>query len=273
MPNDLAKLNRLRVNAGHDELKSWKAPQHKLEEKIAQLEAQGYLDTVVGAQVDVAPKTDDPAVAAARPDDAPTEEVKGDRHDEAEKLKDSAVPPSLADSAMSKNVGKTEAKPEKETTKGKASLARGLDSDTMAVQSRARVRDHREKEKKDRKANKVQLSEEEKAAIKDEAKSRAKGAVDPKKDPDKAKRQQEKIKAKQDKRAAEGKTAKPKTKNDNEVTVAEIARELDIDPKVARAKLRRHEDKLTKLHTKGQDRWTFPKTAGAEIKKILTGKK
>jgi hypothetical protein len=51
--------------------------------------------------------------------------------------------------------------------------------------------------------------------------------------------------------------------------VADIARELDIDPKIARAKLRRHEDKISKLHTKGQDRWTFPKSARKTIADIL----
>ena len=257
MAEDLAKLNRLRVNAGKTELKSWKAPQHKLEEAIKRLVEEGYQDIFPGANPEAKPVTNDPEVAAALPKDEPPAEEK---------------PKPLSESAMAKNVGKTEAKPEKETTKGKASLARGLDSDTMAVQSRARVRDHREAEKKTNK--KVKLSAEDKKQIQDEANKRLpKGQVDPKKDPAKAKRQADKIKAKQDKRAAEGKSPKPKTKGDDEVTVAEIARDLDIDPKVARAKLRRHEDKLTKLHSKGQDRWTFPKTAAAEIKKILQGKK
>ena len=226
MAEDLAKLNRLRVNAGKDELKSWKAPQHKLEAAIKKFEDDGFIDVLPGANPEAQPLTDDPEVAAV----LPKEEPKGDRYDEAETLKESAVTPSLAESAMSRNVGKVEKKPEKETTKGKASLARGLDSDTMAVQSRARVRDHREAEKK---ANK----------------------------------------AKQDKRAAAGKDTTPRVKNDNEITVAEIARELDVDPKVARAKLRRHTDRIKKAVPKWDGGWTFPKTAAAEIKKILQGKK
>ena len=39
------------------------------------------------------------------------------------------------------------------------------------------------------------------------------------------------------------------------VTLAEIARELNINPKVARAKARRHSDELPK--TASEDNWTF----------------
>jgi len=252
MAEDLAKLNRLRVNAGKSELKSWKAPQHKLEAAILKFVEEGYTDVLPGANTEAQPQTDDPEVAAALP--PVTEEE----------------PKPLSESALAKNVGKTEAKEEKPTTKGKASLARGLDTDTMAVQSRARVRDHREAEKKT-KGKKVKLSADDRKQIKDEAALR-RGEVDPKKDPEKAARQKKHIEEKQAKRAASGKSA-PKAKGADEITVADIARELDIDPKVARAKLRRHEEKLTKLHTKGQDRWTFPKSAATEIKNILQGKK
>jgi hypothetical protein len=113
---------------------------------------------------------------------------------------------------------------------------------------------------------KIKLSKKEKRAIKEEAQSRIAGAIDPKVDPEKAKRQKKHVEDKQKARAEKPK----KDKGDsNEVTVAELCRDLGIDPKVGRAKLRRHEDKLAKLHTKGQDRWTFPKTAAAEIKAIL----
>ena len=256
--NTLEKLNRLRVNAGKTELKSWKASQAKLDDAIKALEEQGFDDSLPGADTSAAPKIDDPEVAAARPE---PEEA-----------------PALADSAMAKNIdnsGKKE--PVKAKNDGRPALARGLDNEPYAKNCRERGRDHREKEKKDAKAKKVELSEADKKQIKDEAESRTPkkgkgkiaGEVDAKKEPEKAKRQKEKVEAKQKARAE-----KPKVeKNPNEITVADIARELDIDPKVARAKLRRHEDKLTKLHSKGQDRWTFPKAAGAEIKKILTGAK
>jgi len=259
--NNLEKLNRLRVNAGKSELKSWKASQEKLDAAIKVLEDAGHTDVLPGADAGAAPKIDDPEVAAARP--------------EPEETKDEA--PALADSAMAKNIANPP-KEEKKPTNGKASLARGLDSEPYARQSRERVRDLREKEKKEAKAKKIELSKADKKQIKDEAESRKgskkkpgkiAGEVDAKKDPEKAKRQKKHVEDKQKARAE-----KPKAeKNPNEITVADIARELDIDPKVARAKLRRHENKLTKLHTKGQDRWTFPKTAGAEIKKILQGKK
>lgn len=255
--NTLEKLNRLRVNAGKTELKSWKASQAKLDDAIKALEEQGFDDVLPGADANAAPKIDDPEVAKARPE---PEEA-----------------PSLADSAMAKNIDNSTKEPVKAKNDGRPALARGLDNEPYAKNCRERVRDHREKEKKDAKAKKVELSEADKKQIKDEAESRKPkkgkgkiaGEVDAKKEPEKAARQKKHVEDKQKARAE-----KPKAeKNPNEITVADIARELDIDPKVARAKLRRHEDKLTKLHSKGQDRWTFPKAAGAEIKKILQGKK
>lgn len=256
--NNLEKLNRLRVNAGKTELKSWKASQEKLDAAIKALEDAGHTDVLPGADTGAAPKIDDPEVAKARPE---PEEA-----------------PSLADSAMAKNIDNSTAKePVKAKNDGRPALARGLDNEPYAKNCRERVRDHREKEKKEAKAKKVELSEADKKQIKDEAESRKgskkkgkiTGEVDAKKEPEKAKRQKDKVAAKQKERAE-----KPKVeKNPNEITVADIARELDIDSKVARAKLRRHEDKLTKLHSKGQGRWTFPKTAAAEIKKILKGAK
>lgn len=248
--NTLEKLNRLRVNAGKTELKSWRASQAKLDDAIKSLQDAGHNDVLPGADAGAAPQIDDPEVAAARPEpkEAPASDV-----------------PNLPAPPNGNGM---------KHTKGKPSLARGLDTDSYAKNCRDRVRDHREKEKKDAKAKKVELSAADKKQIKDEAESRKKpgkitGEVDAKKEPEKAQRQKDKIKAKQEARAA-----KPQAeKNPNEITVADIARELDIDPKVARAKLRRHEAKLEKLHSKGQDRWTFPKAAGAEIKKILTGAK
>jgi hypothetical protein len=247
--NNLDKLNRLRVNAGKGELKSWKASHQKLEEAITKLQKAGFVDALPGADINAKPNTSDPEIQAARPDE-PEEEEK----------------PKLEDSAMMKNVAK-EDKPEKATTRVKAHLARGLDTDQMARQSRARVRDIREQEKKDRKPA-AKLSKKDKKQIKDEAKDR-RGQVDATKDPAKAARQKKHIEEKQAARTAAGKTVKPREKNADEITVADIARELNIDPKVARAKLRRHEDKITPLHSKGQDRWTFPKSAKKTIADIL----
>jgi hypothetical protein len=229
--NDLAKLNRLRVNAGKPELKAFKAGQDKLDAAIKTLEDAGYTDVLPGANPEAAPVSDDPEVQAARPQDETPAEKK-----------------------------------EPTKTNGKPSLARGLDNESYAHHSRKAVRDIREAEKKAA----AKLSPEDKKQIKDEAKARrAKGEVDPKKDPAKAKRQKQHIADKQAARAKTGKVAKSKEKNPDEITVADIARELDMDPKIARAKLRRHEAKIEKLHTKGQDRWTFPKSAKKTIADIL----
>jgi hypothetical protein len=230
MANDLAKLNRLRVNAGKPELKTWKASQEKLDEAVKKLEDAGHTDVLPGANPEAEPVTTDPAVAAARPP-----EEKKDERIEGKKV-----------------------------TNGKPSLARGLDKEQYAAHSRKAVRDIREAEKKE----KAQLSPEDKAQIKDEARLR-KGEVDPKKDPKKAARQKKHIEDKKAARAKAGTAPKRKEVGKDEITVADIARELDIDPKVARAKLRRHEDKISKLHTKGQDRWTFPKSAKKTIADIL----
>lgn len=230
--NDLDKLNRLRVNAGKKELKTWKAPQAKLDAAIKALEDAGHTDVLPGANPDAEPVTTDPEVAAARPEE-PAE------------------------------------KPAPKVTNGKPSLARGLDSEPQyAAHSRKAVRDIREQEKKDAAAAKAKLSPEDKAQIKAEAKLR-KGEVDPKKDPKKAARQKKHIEDKQAARKKAGKAPARKEVGADEITVADIARELDIDPKVARAKLRRHEAKISKLHTKGQDRWTFPKSAKKTIADIL----
>lgn len=228
--NDLAKLNRLRVNAGKKELKAWKADQSKLDEAVKTLEDAGFTDALPGAKVDAAPVSDDPEVQAARPADEPSE------------------------------------KKEPTKTNGKPSLARGLDTESYAHHSRKAVRDIREKEKKEKKEEAAKLSPEDKQQIKDEAKRR-KGDLDPK--TAKGKRQKQHIADKQAKRKAEGKTAKSREKNADEVTVADIARELNIDPKIARAKMRRYEGKDNYPKPVKGERWTFPKSAKAAIAKIL----
>lgn len=223
----LAKLNRLRVNAGKPELKSWKASKDSLLDAIDTLEKQGYLDVLPGAQVNAKPVTEDPAIKEA-----------------------------LA----------------KEPVKLKPAMSRGIGDDPYARNCRKSLQDERAKEKrllKELKKNgKVELDEKDKQQIKIEAELR-KGEVDPKKDPQKAARQKKHIEEKKAKRKAAGKEPVKKKASDNEITVADIARELGISPKIARNKLRRHEDKLVKLHTPGQDRWVFPKSAAAKIKEIL----
>jgi len=216
MAEDLAKLNRLRENAGKQPLKSWKASKAKLYETIEALEAQGHTDVLPGANVDTQPKTDDPEVAKAV-----------------------NTPPEKEDPPQ-----------EPKVTKVKSGLARGTEKDEMARNCRQSVRDDRRKE-----------AEEAKAAKKAEKKTKPKAEDKP----DKKTRQKAHIEKKRKARNA----PPPKEKNPNEISVADIARELDIDPKVARAKLRRHEDKITKLHSKGQDRWTFPLSAKDKIIEIL----
>lgn len=246
MKDHFAKLNRLRVNASKPELKSWKASQDKLLDAIHSLEKAGAVDVLPGANTAAVPVTSDPVVAAAlKPveNPEPTEAEIADAKDRAFK-----------------------------TTVVKPGLGRGLGDEKYATHCRKAVQDHRRDEKKANKKTrdekKALLSEADKAQIKDEVRLR-KGEVDPKKDPAKAARQQKHIEDKKAARAAAGKEPTRKAVGKDEISVAEIARDLGIDPKIARAKLRRHEDKLTKLHSKGQDRWTFPKTAAAEIKKIL----
>lgn len=235
MSEKLAKLNRLRVNAGKAELKSWKASQPKLDEAIAKLEGEGFIDVLPGAQPDAAPVIEDPEVAKARPVEEPEDD---------------------------KPAGK-------EPQKIKPGLARGVgDELSYGKHCRKAVRDHRASEKAEAKANKAELSDEDKAAIKSEAKLR-KGEVDPKKDPAKAARQKKHIEEKQAKRAAAGKPGVKKEVGKDEITVADIARKLDMDPKIARAKLRRYEDKPDYPKTIKGERWVFPKSAEKAITKIL----
>lgn len=226
---DLAMLNRLRVNAGKPELRSWKASKAKLEEAITKLREEGFLDTLPGANINAAPVTDDPALAKARPEPEPPADE----------------PP---------------VKKDPETRKIKPALARGADNGLFTEHSRKAVRDHRQKEKAKEKADRK------------EAKKAAK--PEPvKKDEDKAERQKKHIEEKRAKRAAEGKLKPAKEKDPNKVSAADIARDVGMDPKIARAKLRRHTDRIKKAFPKWDGSWEFPKAAEAEIKKILKGEK
>lgn len=226
---DLAMLNRLRVNAGKPELRSWKASKAKLEEAIKKLQDEGFLDTLPGANVNAPPVTDDPELAKARPEETPPAEPK-------------------------------EPKAEPTAKKIKPALARGADNGLFTEHSRKAVQDHRQKEK---------------AAEKAERKEAKKAAKEPPKKEElpKAERQKKHIEEKRAKRAAEGKLKPAKEKDPNVVSAADIARDLDMDPKIARAKLRRHGDRIRKVVPKWDGSWEFPKAAAAEIKKILKGEK
>lgn len=229
----LGKLNRLRVNAGKPELKSWKASKDKLIDAISDLEKKGFQDVYPGADTTVIPKTDDPEILKALAEKE-AEEAEKDEEEGTEKKKP-------------------------EVKKIKSELARGVPGGNDSTHSRKSLADQRQRERKEAKS------------AKKAEKKLAKGEVDPKKDPEKAARQKKHI---EDKRKASGRDKKPpKETNANEITVAEVARELGLSPKIARAKLRRHEAKINDLHTKGQDRWTFPKSAKKTLVDILNGKK
>lgn len=272
MHAEFEKLNRLRVNAGKNPLKAWKATPAALNAQIKKFEDDGFTDALPGGNVKATPQTTDPEIIAAL---TPKEE----KTDE---------PKSLEDSAMGKMATPKADKAEdkKPATKGRASLARGLDTDTMAQQSRMAVQMARSKEKKEKdaakldakgkeKVGKVIISKADKAQIAEEAKRPLpKGQVDPKKEPEKAKRQADKIKEKQDKRKAEGKEPKPKKVDDGKTfTAADLARDLDIDPKIARAKLRRYEGKDEYPAPIKGERWTYPNAAKPALTKILQSKK
>lgn len=226
MSDLFAKLNRLRVNAGKPELKSWKASRDKLIDAIDVLEKAGAVDILPGANPDATPKSDDPEVVkslASKPEP------------EEEKVEEEAKP---------------EPKPTPTPKKIKPALARGAENGNFTEHSRKAVQDHAAKERREKKAERAA----EKAT---------------KKDAEKAERQKKHIEEKREKRKAEGKLKPAKEKDPNTVTVADIARDLGIEPKIARAKLRRHEDKLAKFQVASMDRWTFPLKARDTLVEIL----
>lgn len=235
--SQLGKLNRLRLNAGKTELKSWKASTAKLQEAIASLEAAGFVDVLPGANIDVKPVTDDPVVAKNLP---PVDEEKP--------------------------------KPEPKTTKVPTGLARGIDTpEPWTRHSREKMRDSKAADKKA-----LKLPDADRKQIKDEAEAR--GKVDPKRDPEKAARQAKHIADKQAARAAKAdkkaKPDKPKASTDvgkDQITIADLAREIGREPKIVRSKLRRpkYADAVAKLRVKGRDDWVFPKSARDELLKLL----
>lgn len=54
-------------------------------------------------------------------------------------------------------------------------------------------------------------------------------------------------------------------------SLAELARDLKIDPKIARAKARRNVERFGKLRAKGETSWTFPVGKRAAVSQLLTG--
>lgn len=242
---NLDKLNRLRQNAGKPPLKSWKASKDKLIDAIKVLEEAGHLDVLPGANPNAAPQVgDDPELAKAL--------LTPDKKNETD----------ASEEGQEKAEAELEKREEKKPTKVKAELARGVAADHHSAHSRKSLHDQRQREKKATKN------------AKDEEKKLAKGQVDPDKEPEKAARQQKHIEDKKAKREKEGKATKPaKEKSGDEITVAEIARELSLDPKIARAKLRRYEGKDSYPDTVKGERWTFPMKAKKTLIDILTGKK
>lgn len=73
------------------------------------------------------------------------------------------------------------------------------------------------------------------------------------------------------KAAAEQRKAKADSKD--MISLADLARELSINPKVARAKARRHSKVLASLKVAGAEGWEFPASAKAAVVKVLKGEK
>lgn len=246
--SDFEKLNRLRTLAGRNPLKSWKGSKEALSQQISRLEEDGFQDP--GAPADNKPPVDFGPDAKA---DTPPS---------------SSDIPSLKDSALMKNIGKPAATDigDAKVNKHPAKLARGTDTESHCKKA---VADARRAERK----AKPKMTKEEKKAAKKAAKKARKASIEFQKDGTAIKtttagneRRLGKDLADRIKKAKEN---KGKQVDPDNFTVAELARELDIDPKVARAKLRRHKDKIEKLHSKGQEGWTFPNKAKPELTKIL----
>lgn len=230
---NLDMLNRLRVNAGKSELKSWKASKALLRENIEKLQSEGFTDALPGANVDATPiLPPDPQLAEAFKKD----EVQLSEEDKKQ-IKDEAK--------------------DRPVTKVRSGLARGAENGHFTEHSRKSVQDQRAKEKKEAKEERKKQ------------KQLAKGEVDAKKEPEKAARQKKHIEEKRAKREKEGKLKPTREKNADEVTVADIARDIGLNPKIARAKLRRYEGKEGYPDPVKGERWTFPKTARKALEKIL----
>lgn len=77
--------------------------------------------------------------------------------------------------------------------------------------------------------------------------------------------------AKTNRSAPKAKAAAAPAANAKVFTLAALARDLKVDPKVARAKARRNADQFGKLRSKGADNWTFPVARREAVSQLLTG--
>lgn len=228
------KLNRLRKVAGQKPLKAWKASQDALQAQINRLENDGYTD----------PGPD--PIAEDQPVPTPVDfgpDAKADTPPTAEEIP-----------ALNKLVAKEAPEPPKK--KGPAQLARGIGDDKMGAHCRKAVQDQRAAEKKDKDSKKPKKSK---------IKKNKDGTAEKTTTSGKKRKLGKELVEKIEKQRKE----KKQPSDPNNFTVADLARECDMDPKVARAKLRRHEDRIKKLHSKGQDRWTFPNAARKTLRDIL----
>lgn len=250
MDTPFDKLNRLRKVAGQRPLKSWKASQDQLNAQIKRLEDDGYEDP----GPDPIPVEADAAPAVDFGDDAKAD-----------------IPPTADDiPALAKD------KPAKEVTKVPPRLARGTDTETHCKKA---ISDARPKSKKEQKRlDKIKSFVNGDIDTLDKKKKSKKSKIKKNKDgtgtkttTSGKKRKLGKDLMKKIEKQSKEKHSDKRSDKDN-FTVADLARECDMDPKVARAKLRRHEDKIKKLHSKGQDRWVFPNSARKALKEILQPK-
>lgn len=67
------------------------------------------------------------------------------------------------------------------------------------------------------------------------------------------------------------KPAAPKASTTKVFSLAALARDLKVDPKVARAKARRNADTFGKLRAKGETTWTFPVARREAVSQLLVG--
>lgn len=54
-------------------------------------------------------------------------------------------------------------------------------------------------------------------------------------------------------------------------SLADLARDLKVNPKIARAKARRNSGDFNKLRAKGDDHWVFPLKNRDAVSRLLTG--
>ena len=208
----LERLNAIRADLGHKQLKAWKGSRAELESTLqkAKIEAQQHFDKKIAAAE---------ATADANKIEVKLlgEEGRGEtRPVTAEDMKDAVV----IDSLTELHPGDLNAHPV----------------------VKARKAEEAKKPAKKTKAKKIAEAQ------------------------DKMARSDPKVKAKMEERHSK-KKAKP---TGDTFTLADLARDLDINPKVARAKTRRHATKLEAFRV-GTEGWVFDGKHRAEVSKLLKG--